>query len=308
MEDILRVFVTGGTGFVGQYVVKTLLEHGHEAVLLVRQNNAPQNQAPPLPSSSFVEGDIHRRETLTRGVSGCDAVIHLVGIIREVGKDTFRTVHYEGTRNVVDAAQSAGIKRLIHMSAEGTKPSALSQYHKTKFSAEEYLKSSGLNYTIFRPSMLFGPGDKNFTVLARMIKKAPFIPVIGKGKYKWQPVSVRNVAELFVLALENSKAENKTYEVRGPEVFTFNQILDTIMEVIGITKLKVHVPVGIARPIIYLLERLLPSPPITSDQLTMLLENYDHHTDDVLMDFNINLIPFEKGLREYLNLTKKSKT
>jgi NADH dehydrogenase len=186
------------------------------------------------------------------------------------------------------------------MSAEGTKPHALSQYHQTKFMAEEYLRSSGLNYTIFRPSMLFGPGDKNFTVLADLIRKAPVIPVIGDGNYKWQPVSVRNVAELFVLALENKKAENETYEIRGPDVFTFNEVLDSIMEVIGITKQKVHIPVGIARPIIYLLERLLPSPPITSDQLTMLLDNYDHQIDAVLKDFNIKLLPFKKGLREYL--------
>jgi NADH dehydrogenase len=296
----LRVFVTGGTGFVGTYVVNALLEHGHEAVLLIRKNNAPRGQDPSFPPISFVEGDIKDSETLKRGIPGCDAVIHLVGIIREVGDNTFRSVHYKGTRNVVDAARSAGIKRLIHMSAEGTKPSASSQYHQTKFLAEEYLKSSGLYYTIFRPSMLFGPGDKNFTVLAQMIRKAPFIPVIGDGRYKWQPVSVMNIAELFVLSLENKNAENKTYEVRGPEVFTFNQVLDIIMEVIGIKKPKLHVPVGMARPIIYLFERLLPSPPITSDQLTMLLDNYDHHIDDVLMDFTIKLLPFEKGLREYL--------
>jgi NADH dehydrogenase len=174
--------------------------------------------------------------------------------------------------------------------------------------AEEYLKSSGLNYTIFRPSMLFGPGDKNFTVLADLIRKAPVIPVIGDGNYKWQPVSVRNVAELFVLALENKKAENKTYEIRGPDVFTFNEVLDSIMDVIGITKPKVHIPVGIARPIIYLLEILLPSPFITSDQLKMLLDDYAHKIDDVLTDFNIKLLPFKKGLREYLNLTDMRKT
>jgi NADH dehydrogenase len=308
MEDILKVFVTGGTGFVGRYVVKELLKQGHEPVLLYRQKNASQNQTPSLPPSSIVEGDILDSVSLKKGMAGFDAVIHLVGIIRETGRNTFINVHYNGTKHVVDTALSAGATRFIHMSAEGTKPRALSQYHKTKFMAEEYLKSSGLNYTIFRPSMLFGPGDKNFTVLAQMIKKAPFIPVIGDGTYKWQPVSVRNVAELFVLSLENKKAKNKTYEIRGLDVFTFNQILDTIMEIIGIKKPKVHVPVGIARPIIYLLERLLPSPPITSDQLIMLLDNYDHHIDDVMTDFNIKLIPFEKGLREYLNLTDMSST
>ena len=166
--------------------------------------------------------------------------------------------------------------------------------------AEEYLKSSGLNYTIYRPSMLFGPGDKNFTVLADLIRKAPVIPIIGNGNYKWQPVSVRNVAELFVLALENKKAENKTYEVRGPDVFTFNEVLDIIMDVICVKKPTVHIPVRFAKPIINLLEKILSCPFITSDQLKMLLDDYNHHIDDVLTDFNIKLLPFKKGLREYL--------
>jgi len=299
MEDILKVFVTGATGFVGRYVVNELLKQGHETVLLCREQISPQNQTPPLSLSSFIVGDILDSSSLEKGVSGCDAVIHLVGIIRETGRNTFMNVHYNGTKHVVDAALSAGVRRFIHMSAEGTKQHALSQYHKTKFMAEEYLKSSGLNYTIFRPSMLFGHGDTSFTVLAELIRKAPFIPVIGDGNYKWQPVSVFNVAELFVSSLENNKAKNKTYEIRGPDVFTFNEVLDIIMDVIGVKKQTVHIPVRFAKPIIYLLERLLPSPPITSDQLIMLLDNYDHHIDDVMMDFNINLIPFVKGLREY---------
>jgi NADH dehydrogenase len=309
MEDILKVFVIGATGFAGRYVVNELVKQGHEPVLLSRQKNAQHNhQPPPLPTSSLVEGDILDSVSLEKGVSGCDAVIHLVGIIRETGRNTFMNVHYKGTKHVVDASLSAGASRFIHMSAEGTKPHALSQYHQTKFMAEEYLKSSGLNYTIFRPSMLFGPGDKNFTVLADLIRKAPVIPVIGDGNYKWQPASVRNVAELFVLALENKKAENKTYEIRGPDVFTFNEVLDIIMDVIGVKKPTVHIPVRFAKPIINLLEKILPSPFITSDQLKMLLDDYDHQIDDVLTDFNIKLLPFKKGLREYLNLTDMRKT
>jgi len=296
----LKVFVTGTTGFVGRYIVNELLKQGHDPVLFCRQKIALQAQTHPLPHSSCIEGDILDSSSLERGVSGCDAVIHLVGIIKETGRNTFMNVHYNGTKHVVDAALSAGATRFIHMSAEGTKPHALSRYHKTKFMAEEYLRSSGLNYTIFRPSMLFGHGDKSFTELADLIRKAPFVPVIGDGNYKWQPVSVLNVAELFVLALANKKAENKTYEIRGPDVFTFNEVLGIIMDVIGVKKPTVHIPVLFVKPIIYLLERLHPSPPITSDQLIMLLDNYDHYIDDVITDFNINLIPFKKGLREYL--------
>ena len=156
--------------------------------------------------------------------------------------------------------------------------------------------------------MLFGPGDKSFTVLADLIRKAPVVPVIGDGNYKWQPVSVRNVADLFVLALENKEAVNKTYEVRGPDIFTFNEVIDIIMDVICMKKPTVHIPVRFAKPFIHLLEKILPSPFITSDQLKMLLEDYTHQTDDVLRVFNIDLISFEKGLREYLTITKTCNT
>lgn len=296
----MRVFVTGGTGFVGRNIVEKLIKYGHDVVLLVRNKDSIKRLEPFANQLKFVNGSIQDAAALEKGISGCDAVIHLVGIIMEVGTNTFESVHYEGTKNVVEASRSAGIKRFIHMSAEGTKPSAPSKYHKTKFLAEEYLKSSGLNYTIFRPSMLFGPGDKSFNVLADLVRKAPFIPVIGDGNYKWQPISVKNVAEIFVLSLENSRSEKKIYEVRGTDVFTFNQILDILMELLGIKKPKVHISVGVVRPIVYLLDRFLSSPPITSDQLKMLLENYDHRIDDLLRDFDINLIPFEKGLREYI--------
>jgi len=297
----LKVFVTGGTGFVGRNVVSKLIEHGHNAVLLVRDQHSLKHMESFAGRLNFVNGSIQDIDILKKGIRGCDAVIHLVGIIREVGSNTFKSVHYEGTRNVIEASRSAGVRRFIHMSAEGTKPSSTSNYHKTKFMAEEHLKSSGLKYTIFRPSMLFGPGDKNFNVLADLIRKAPFVPVIGDGNYKWQPVSVKNVAELFVLALKNQRAESKIYEVRGPDVFTFNRILDILMKLLGIKRPKVHIPAAIAGPIIHILDKFLSSPPITSDQLKMLLDNYDHQAGDLLIDFDINLIPFEKGLREYIS-------
>ena len=297
----MKVFVTGSTGFVGRNIVGNLTALGHDPVLLLRNKDSARKLHPIEKSTKLFCAGLQDVARLEEGISGCDAVIHLVGIIREVGSNTFMNVHYRGTKNVVEASRRAGIRRFIHMSAEGTRPSAVSNYHKTKFIAEEHLKSSGLNYTIFRPSMLFGAGDRNFNVLADLIRKAPFIPVIGDGEYRWQPVSVKNVAELFVLALNNSNAERKTYEVRGPDVFTFNQILDILMKILGLKKPKVHIPVSVARPVVHMLDRILPSPLITRDQLKMLLDNYDHPVDDLLKDFNINLIPFEKGLREYIS-------
>jgi len=249
----LKVFVTGGTGFVGKKVVGRLLERGYETAILARDDNSLKKSAPHAEKLKYVYGNIQDIDSLEKGMSGCDAVIHLVGIIREIGSNTFESVHYGGTKNAIEAAKLSRIKRFIHMSAEGTGPTAKSKYHKTKYRAEEYLKSSGLNYTIFRPSVLFGDEDKNFNVLSDLIRKSPLIPVIGDGNYKWQPVSVENVAELFVSAIENKRAEKKVYEVRGPDVFTFNEVLDILMEILSIKRTKVHIPVSFIRPIVHIL-------------------------------------------------------
>ena len=296
----MKVFITGGAGFVGNNIIVKLLERRYEAVLFIRDKNSAKKLGTFANRLNFVHGNVQDISSIEKGMFGCDAVIHLVGIIREIGANTFESVHYEGTKNVVEAAKSSKIKRFIHMSAEGTNSAAKSKYHKTKFRAEEYLKSSGLNYTIFRPSMLFGPEDKNFNILADLIRKAPFIPVIGDGNYRWQPVSVKDVAEVFVSALENQRAERKAYEIRNPDVFTFNEVLDILMKILSIKRTKVHIPVALIRPIVYILERIVSSPPITSDQLKMLLDNYDHPIDDLLEDFRIELTPFDKGLREYI--------
>ena len=296
----MKVFVTGGTGFVGKNVVDKLVEHGYEAVILCRDENSLRKVGAYSDKITYVYGNVQDIASLELGMSGCDAVIHLVGIIREIGSNTFESVHYEGTKNVIEAAKLSGIKRFIHMSAEGTGPTAKSKYHKTKYQAEEYLKSSGLNYTIFRPSMLFGDEDKNFNVLADLIRKSPFIPVIGDGTYRWQPVSVKNVAEVFVSAIENQRAEKKVYEVRGPDVFTFNEVIDILMDILSMKRVKIHIPVSFIRPIVYILERIVSDPPITSDQLIMLLDNYDHPVDDLLEDFELELTPFDKGLSEYI--------
>ncbi len=303
----MKVFVTGGTGFVGKNIVNKLVERGYETTILVRDKKSLKKMGSCADKLNYVYGNIQDIASLERGMSGCDAVIHLVGIIREVGSNTFESVHFEGSKNMVEAAKLSKIIRFIHMSAEGTGPSAKSKYHETKYMAEGYLKSSGLNYTIFRPSMLFGAEDKNFNVLTDLIRKAPFIPVIGDGNYRWQPVSVKNVAEVFVSALENKKAERKVYEIRGPDVFTFNEVLDILMKILSIKKAKIHIPVALIRPIVNILERILSAPPLTSDQLEMLLDDYDHPVDDLLEDFKIELTPFDKGLREYISIRRKSR-
>lgn len=268
----MKVFVTGASGYVGTAVVKKLLERGHEVIALQRTRKTGINHR----QLSLVSGDITERDSLAGVMAGCEAVIHLVGIIREIpGKNiTMQRIHVEGTRNVIAEAQTAGVKRFLHMSALGSRPGAVSSYHQSKWAAEEIVRQSGLAYTIFRPSVIFGkggPGPNFVAQLADLVRKAPLVPVIGDGSFQLQPVSSANVAEGFARGLETNHTLNKVYEVGGPECLSYLKILEMVAEAQGKKLHKIHLPVGLMKFLVPLLQNV-PGFPLTQDQLLMLLE------------------------------------
>jgi NADH dehydrogenase len=205
-------------------------------------------------------------------MEGCDGVIHLVGIIRAFPSRgvTFEKLHTEATANVIAAAKEAGVARLLHMSALGAREDGPTPYLRTKFAAEELVRESGLNHSIFRPSLIFGPGGEAIKMFADMVKKI-VVPIIGDGKYRFQPVSVATVAQGFAKALEIEESHGKTLDVGGPDNVTFDEIMDTLARVLGKTIVKVHVPVFPLRLATSALQHA-PGYPLTTDQITMLLE------------------------------------
>jgi len=266
-----RVFVTGGTGFVGRAVVGALRSHGFTVRCLVRRGS--EHHLRGMGAIERVEGDVRVRAGLDQEMAGCDAVIHLVGIIRERPHATFEQIHVQGTRNVVDAARAAGIRRLLHMSALGTRPGARSRYHQTKWAAEEAVRASGLAWTIFRPSIIYGRGDGFVTLLARMLRRSAFVPVIGTGRNRLQPVPVEHVAEAFARALTLPATEKQVYDVVGPRPVTMLELLDLVARALGRTRARpVHVPVGFVRAVARVLH-VMPGFPVTPDQLLMLEED-----------------------------------
>jgi NADH dehydrogenase len=292
----MRIFVAGGTGFVGEHLVSALREKGHEVNLLVHRRN-PQSAN----GINQVEGDVTRLETFEQAVRGCDAVINLVGIIREFPSRgiTFERLHVQATANMLEATRMAGIRRYLQMSALGTRPDAVSRYHQTKFRAEELLRSSGLDYTILRPSLIYGPKDAFINMLAGQLRLAPVMPVIGSGSYRLQPIHADDVARCFALALEMPGTISGCYELCGNSRLSYVDLLDAVASAMGNTApFKPRLPLVLMKMIIPVMQNL-PQFPITMDQLQMLIE--ENICDGCWKRvFQFEPQDFQKGIQEYL--------
>lgn len=264
----MKIFIAGGTGFVGGHLVRELLKNGHGVRLLVRSRDTLRQDV------EQVEGDITRPETLGQSLAGCDAIINLVGIIREFAPRgiTFEKLHVQATAHLLASAAESGVRRYVQMSALGTRPDAVSDYHKTKWRAEELVRGSGLDWTIFRPSLIYGPKDAFVNMLAAQLRLAPFMPVIGSGRYRLQPIHADDVARCFSLALGMPETAGQTYSLCGNNRMSYEELLDMIAAVLGRSRpFKPRLPLRIMTAVIPLLQNI-PQFPITMDQLQMLLE------------------------------------
>lgn len=302
----MHIFLTGASGFVGSYVLRALLAAGHSARCLVRDldlKRAAENK-----KVEYVRGDILKPKTLTGLARGCDAVIHLVGIIDEQPDKgiTFEAVHFRGTKHVVEEARDAEIEHFVLMSANGARQNGVSAYQRTKWKAEQFVQQAGFqHWTILRPSIIFGdPGDNHpefATRLARtLIKPFPVLPVFDGGTSRIQPISVEEVASAFAQTLTNRKTDKKIYCVAGKEAITFSEILDRITRSLGEEpKLKIPHPTWLARPAIQVAGRfnLLP---ISIDQFEMLIEDNTCDSTAFYRDFDVTFKPFTVENLDYV--------
>lgn len=273
----MRVVVTGATGFVGRRVVALLRERGHEPIEWSRARGIDlTGPVPPVKA---------------------DAVIHLVGIIMPHLDNTFERVHVRGTETML----GLGIRRFIHMSALGTRADARSEYHKTKWRAEEAVRASGLDYTIFRPSIVFGPDCAFIYQMFDLIHAPGVTPVAGSGRNLMQPIHVDDVARYFVDALERPDTVGQTYPLGGPKAFPFDEMLDVMTRArLGKLKPKLHAPLWAMWPAALAQDWLFERPTFTRDQLVMMRE--DNAAEDV-PDFGWPRRGFEtwceEALRDY---------
>ena len=292
----MTTLVTGATGFVGPHVVHALRTRDVQVRALVRR---PQGAGRLTAwGVEVVQGDVTDPASLRGALVGVDAVVHLVAIIKGARED-FELVMVQGTRNLVAAAQEAGVRRFVLASALGldeqTKDAV--PYFRAKWEMERATKESGLEHVILRPSFVFGRDGGVLPTFVRLARYAPVTPVIGPGTQRLQPIWVEDVAEYYVSALELAEAANRSFELGGPDTPTWDDFWDQLKRTLGVHRPSFHVPFGVMRAQAALTERL-PGAPVTRDQLTMLELGDNVVTDPSAVEtFKLPLVPLDEQLR-----------
>lgn len=268
----MTILVTGANGYLGNLIVKELVAKGKPVRAMVRDAEKTRIRLGALGDKiEVVNGDVTDRESLKPIMQGVETVIHLVAIAIEKGGATYEEVNYQGTVNVVDAANDAGVERFINMSQNGASSSLPYRFLKSKGRAQEYVRDKAKNWTALRPSAIFGPQDEFFNSIARLMKITPLIfPLIGGGKAEFQPVSGFDVAEATVRCVDDPTTIGKELALGGPEVLNLGEIERRIHSVVGGPRLFVPTPVAVLRPAVWVMERVLPGTPVTSSLLELL--------------------------------------
>ena len=301
-----RVFVTGGSGFVGSSLIGELVGRGYSVNALVHSAKLAASD----PGVQEITGDLFDPSALDHGMKDCVAVVHLVGIIVEIPAKgiTFERMHVEATRAVAEGAKRNNIRRYVHMSALGTRPNAVSSYHKTKWLAEESVRESGLDWTIFRPSLIHGPGGFMEQEAKWARKEAPpfvAMPYFGRGLFglggagRLQPVFVHDVSRAFVDAIEQPRTIGMTYDVVGPERFAWPQLHHTSAKaLVGHRRLAAPLPAWFAKTLASM--GFGPALKFSKDQVIMSQEDNTGDPGPLERDLGWKTKSFETALKEYV--------
>ena len=305
----MKVALIGGTGFVGSYLVDELIAQNHQPVLLVRPGS--ELKVEPRDRCTLVPGDAKDSESIRRTLDGCDAVIYNIGLLREFkSKDiTFDELHYQAAKRTIDSASALAVRRFILMSANGVKPDG-TDYQRTKYLAEKHLQATELDFTIFRPSVIFGEprGRMEFCTQLReeMIKLPLPAPLffegllpVNAGTFMMSPIHVKDVARVFIKSLNMPETFGKTFVLCGPKNLTWKEIIRIIARASGRSKMMVPVPAFYVRIMTALFDRF-EFFPITRDQLTMLLEGNTGDSKEIFAQLGVEPTPFSADTLTYL--------
>ncbi|MBI2845276.1 MAG: NAD(P)H-binding protein [Chloroflexi bacterium] len=309
------ILVVGGTGFVGRHLAQHLVAQVEQVRVLARR---PRSAIPP--QAEFVPGDVTKPESLAPAMAGVSVIYHLATIPKEKGGETFAAVNVDGVRNTIAAAQSAGIKRFIYMSVIGAMPDPRFPYLYSKWQAEEEVKKSGLEWSILKASIIFGPGDEFVRKSALTVKNVleasflpldappsiwtrllawgkfiPLVPIPGSGQAKFQPIWVEDVAHCLYL-LKNEKFVSQSVSVGGPEHVTYNQLVDLSQEALGLRRVKLPIPPFILGPLAGAMLALGLNFPVTKEQVALLAKDDTTDLDAVQRNFGFTPVALQEKI------------
>jgi NADH dehydrogenase len=268
----MKIAITGGTGFVGRSVARALVSEGHEVVLIARGENQTCPSILQLPNARFVATGLDDTDRLAAAFAGCQAVAHCAGINREIGAQTYQNVHIDGTRRVVEAARRAGVGKIAMISFLRARPHCGSGYHESKWAAEEMVRGSGLDYTVFKCGVIYGRGDHMLDHLSHAFHTFPLFAFVGLTDQPIRPMAVADIARLVNASLAGDALSRRTVAAMGPETLSLRQAVRRVARVVGRRPLMFPLPVWFHYGLGWLLEKVMVTPLVSLAQVRILTE------------------------------------
>ena len=298
----MLVTVYGGSGFLGRYAVRALARAGHRIRVAVRNPNLANYLLPMahVGQIQLVRVNVTDRDAVARAMKGAEAAVNLVGVLYESRRQNFQALHVDAARTIASAAKAEGARALVHVSAIGASPESHSLYARTKAEGEQLVREAFSHASILRPSIVFGAEDQFFNRFAALARVSPALPLIGGGRTRFQPVYVADVADAIVACAENSSTEGSLYELGGPRIYTFKELMQLVLLETSRRRLLVPIPFSVAMLQASVLG-LLPKPILTRDQVKLLQQdNVVSVHAPTLSDLGIEAESVEAIIPDYL--------
>jgi uncharacterized protein YbjT (DUF2867 family) len=297
----MKVLVAGGTGLLGEDITRAVSEAGHDVTVMSRK---PPRQVPGRAATGWAEGDVTDPTSLANAVQGFDVVVDAVQFpnspIENPKKGyTFERIDLGGTKNLVDASKAAGIGRFIGLSGANATEDAKYHWLRFKWQEEEHIKAAGVPYTIFRPSWIYGPRDVSLNRFLGFAKFLPFVPIVGNGKTRINPLFVSDLGRHVAAAIGNDVAVNRTFEIGGPDVLTMDEVVKAALEVAGKRRFLMHQPASLMKAVASVLQHV-PGRPLTPDAVDFITMDGVVDTSELTATFGLPLTPIREGLATYL--------
>jgi uncharacterized protein YbjT (DUF2867 family) len=268
----MRVAITGGTGFVGRHLARALVERGHEVILIARGLDRRDPSAYEIPNTRFFHADLSNVDELVQALGACGAVAHCAGINREIGEQTYDRIHVAGTRNLVEAARRAGVGKLAMLSFLRARPNCGSDYHESKWAAEEIVRASGFDYTIFKAGVIYGRGDHMLDHISHALHTFPVFALVGFQDKLVRPLAVEDLSRALIASLTEGRISKQTVSIMGPEQLTLGEAVQRVGRVIGKKPFYFRAPIAFHRLLAACLEKTMKIPLVSLAQVRILSE------------------------------------